>query len=257
MKRLEIGGTSVLSVGHGACRVMALHGWFGGGDAWRGLADLIDVDRFTYVFPDYRGYGERRSHEGEFSIGEIARDVLALADALAWERFDLLGHSMGAKAAQKVLVLEPGRIGKLVALTPVPAGAIPFDAATWELFSGAAADLALRERIVAHSTGSRLSGVWVRKIAAASASGSTEAAFAAYLRAWALEDFAREVEGIDTPVKVILGEHDPSLTPELMRATFLRLFPNSSLELLGNAGHYPMDETPVALATSVESFLGS
>jgi pimeloyl-ACP methyl ester carboxylesterase len=40
-----------------------------------------------------------------------------------------------------------------------------------------------------------------------------------------------------------------------MKATYLAWYPNASLEVMPNAGHYPMDETPVALATSIEAFL--
>jgi len=41
----------------------------------------------------------------------------------------------------------------------------------------------------------------------------------------------------------------------VMKATFLAWYPNAELEVMQNAGHYPMDETPVALATSIENFL--
>jgi pimeloyl-ACP methyl ester carboxylesterase len=48
-----------MSVGHGPRRVIALHGWFGSAHGWGWLPDLIDGDRFTYAFMDYRGYGGR------------------------------------------------------------------------------------------------------------------------------------------------------------------------------------------------------
>ena len=57
------------------------------------------------------------------------------------------------------------------------------------------------------------------------------------------------------PVKVIVGEHDPALTPTMMQTTFLSTYPDCELEVMANAGHYPMHETPVALATSIENFL--
>jgi len=39
-----------------------------------------------------------------------------------------------------------------------------------------------------------------------------------------------------------------------MRVTFARWYPRLELEVFPNAGHYAMDETPVALAAAVERF---
>ena len=57
------------------------------------------------------------------------------------------------------------------------------------------------------------------------------------------------------PVKVIVGEHDPALNTTVMQATFLASYPDCELEVMANAGHYPIHETPIALATSIENFL--
>ena len=248
---------SYISIGHGARRVLGLHGWFGSARGWGPFAQVLDRERFTYVFMDYRGYGGAKQLAGEFTIDEIARDALALADHLGWERFSLIGHSMGGKAIQKVALEAPRRVDKLVAVTPVPAAAVPFDAAGWSLFSSAAHNADARRGIVAYSTGNRLSSAWVERVVRHSLENSTEAAFAAYLLAWAKSDFAARVQGAAMPVKVIVGEHDPAITAEVIKATYLVNYPNASLEVMLNAGHYPMDETPVALATSVESFLGA
>ena len=61
--------------------------------------------------------------------------------------------------------------------------------------------------------------------------------------------------GNPVPIKVIIGVHDQALTEEAMQATYLAWYPNAELEIMANAGHYPMNETPVALATSIEAFL--
>jgi esterase len=41
-----------------------------------------------------------------------------------------------------------------------------------------------------------------------------------------------------------------------MQETWLTFYPNAEMEMLRGAGHYPMLETPVALAACIEDFLG-
>ena len=81
------------------------------------------------------------------------------------------------------------------------------------------------------------------------------AAFGGYLKSWARADIAGQVKGAELPVKVITGEYDPSQPAEFMEQTWLQVYPNSELEVLRGSGHYPMHETPVALAVSIEEFL--
>ncbi len=246
---------SHLIIGHGPRKVIALHGWFGCAAGWGPLVDCLDVNAFTYAFMDYRGYGQSKSLTGEYSMSEIASDTLALADHLGWAAFNLVGHSMGGMAIQRVLLAAPARVQRMVAVTPVPATGVPFDEATWGMFSSAAANPPVRQGILNYSTGGRLSAYWLSQMTERSVAHSTEQAFAAYLNAWAKTNFAESISGNPVPIKVIVGEHDPSLTADVMRATYLAQYPNAELEIFSNAGHYPMDETPVALATSIERFL--
>jgi len=53
----------------------------------------------------------------------------------------------------------------------------------------------------------------------------------------------------------LLAQRHQALTAEIMQATYMASYPNAELEVMANAGHYPMNETPVALATSIEAFL--
>jgi esterase len=241
--------------GNGKHKVMALHGWFGDHTAYDPMRNALSGDEFTYVFPAYRGYGLSRHLTGAYTNKEIAADVIALADELGWDKFSQVGHSMGGKAIQRVVADAPKRVNKLVAVAPVPAAAVPFDDATRALFEGAARNMGNRQAIMAFAVGNRLSKTWTDAMAAYSARTATEEAFAAYLRAWSKEEFVADVQGCAIPIKVIIGQHDMSLTEDVMRATFLAWYPKAVLEVMPNAGHYPMDETPIALATSIEAFL--
>lgn len=243
------------SVGGGPRRVVALHGWFGNAHGWGALPDLIDPERFSYVFLDCRGYGERRDVTGEYTIAEISRDALALADELGWQRFSVVGHSMGGSAAQRVLADAPDRVERLVGISPVPAGGVPFDDQGWALFSGAADDPGNRRTIIDLTTGNRLSRRWLDGMVEESVRGSTVEAFRAYLPAWARTDFAAEIAGNPVPALAVVGEHDPALGEAAMQGSWLSHYPNARLEVLANAGHYAMYETPVRLATVLEQFL--
>ena len=244
-------------VGRGPRKVICLHGWFGSATGWGPLVDSLDREAFTYAFMDYRGCGASQWYKGSFTMDEIAADVLALADRLGWPRFSLVGHSMGGMAVQRVLVEAPARVEKLVGLTPVPASGVPFDEAGWAFFSSAAESRDSRYGIIDLTTGNRLTRTWIDGMVEFSLANSTREAFAAYLVAWAKTDFAARVKGNETPVLVVVGAHDPALSEAVMKDTWLQWYPNATLEVMANAGHYPMFETPVALATSIERFLGA
>jgi pimeloyl-ACP methyl ester carboxylesterase len=244
-----------LVIGDGPRKVLALHGWFGSATGWGPFADLVDGDRYSYAFLDYRGYGRRREEAGEHTLAEISADALAAVDALGWQSFAVLGHSMGGSAMQRVLVDAGGRVDGLFGVSPVPSTGVPFDEQSWQLFSGAAEKREARYAIIDLTTGGRLSSTWLDRMVQFSLDESDSAAFGAYLEAWADTDFSAEVQGNPVPVSVVVGEHDPALGAAVMEQTFLRQYPNATLEVLPNAGHYAMFETPVALLTGVERFL--
>lgn len=242
-------------IGDGPEHVIVCHGWFGDHGAFEPVMSSLDTHAFTYAFMDYRGYGKSTDLSGEFTMAEIADDALALADHLGWDRFHLIGHSMGGMAVQRILADAPGRVKTIVAITPVPASGVAFDEEGWALFSGAIDSDEKRAAIIDFTTGNRLSQSWVRHMVANSRRTTTVDAFAGYLEAWAKSDFSDEIKGKETPVLVIVGEHDPALNEELMKDTFLAWYPDSRLEMMANAGHYPMIETPVALATLMQTFM--
>lgn len=242
-------------LGEGPHAVLALHGWFGSAAAWGSLRPHLNGSEFSYVFPDYRGYGTREGIAGDYSIAESARDVLALADELGFEEFSVVGHSMGGSVMQRILADAPDRVRALVGISPVPASGVPFDEQSWQLFSSAPDDPGSRREIIDFTTGNRLTGVWLDSVVAHSVRNSAPHAVAGHLRAWAETDFHAEIEGSEVPIKVIVGEHDPALGEETVRATFGQWYPKLELEVMPNAGHYSIDETPVALATAIEDFL--
>jgi pimeloyl-ACP methyl ester carboxylesterase len=242
-------------VGKGAHAVIALHGWFGSAGAWQPIWPYLDGETFTYLFLDCRGYGARRGASGDYTIAEAAADVLATANELGLEQFSLVGHSMGGSVMQRVYADAPSRVRAMVGVSPVPASGVPFDEQSWQLFSSATDSADSRRAIIDFTTGNRLTSVWLDAMVRHSLENSDRAAFAAYLTAWARTDFHQEIMGSEAPIKVIAGENDPALGAGTMQATFQKYYPKLELEVFPNAGHYAIDETPVALVTAVERFL--
>ncbi len=241
-------------VGNGPHPVIVLHGWFGDANSFRPIEPWLSGKQFSYVFMDYRGYGGMKEVQGKYTIEEIAADTLALADALGFETFSLVGHSMGGVAMERIAVLAPSRVRALFGIAPVPCGGISYDSSTRAMLEEAAQHIENRRTIIARSTGGRLPESWVEWKAAYSVSQSTPEAFSAYLRAWADSDFTSEING-QHAVKVVVGRHDPTFDAALMRDTYLRRYSNATIDVLADAGHYPMNETPLSLVASMESFL--
>ena len=244
-------------VGHGPHAVIVLHGWFGDAHAFAPMETALDGGAFSYVFMDSRGYGGMRGAAGNYSMEEVARDALALADALGFATFSVVGHSMGGMALERLALLAPLRVRKLVAVAPVPSCGVSMDAAARALFLDASGNVQARRAIIDRSTGGRLPASWLDWKAQYSWESADPAAFARYFLAWSGTDFSEEIKAarVDLPLLALVGEHDPRFDAALMRRTYLAWYPKARLEVLANAGHYPMNETPLALAASIEAFL--
>lgn len=241
-------------VGHGPHAVLVLHGWFGDAHAFAPIKPWLSTGAFSYVFMDQRGYGGMQATRGDYSIARVAADALDLADALGLARFSVVGHSMGAMVMERMAVDAPARVRALVGIAPVPCGGIAYDAATLAFLEGAAQQLANRRAIIDRSTGGRLPPAWIDWKARYSAACSTPEAFAAYLQAWAHTDFSADILGT-APVKLLVGEHDPTFTAARMAQTYAQRYRTVNIEVLANVGHYPMNETPLALVAAMEGFL--
>lgn len=242
-------------VGNGPEKVIVLHGWLADHTAFEPMYPWLDTSTFTYAFMDYRGYGQSRDQAGTHTMDEIGGDALALADALGWDRFHVVGHSMGGMAVQWLIAHAPQRIKCGVGINPVPATGVPLEGDLLTIFSTAADVPANRGQVMMITTGNRLTPTWERYMIDKSLATTTRDAFADYFTAWTQTNFADKMAGSATPLLVLVGEHDPAINEAAMRATVMTWFPNARLEVLRNAGHYPMLETPVYLATVIESFM--
>lgn len=242
--------------GAGPEKVLVLHDWLGDRSNYDPIKPYLDKERFTYAFIDLRGYGASKDVEGAFTSEEAASDTLAVADALGWRRFNIIGHSMTGMVVQRVAADAPKRIKSLIATTPVGAKGMMVDEDTYAFFAQAATEPEAAGQALGLLTGQRLSERFIAFKVDRAMNRSTAAARLGYLDMFDKEDFSDEVQGLDFPVLALLGENDiDAFQPENIEATFGAWYPKLTVVVSANAGHYPMQETPAFYATTIEAFM--
>jgi pimeloyl-ACP methyl ester carboxylesterase len=94
--------------------IVLLHGWPQHWWMWRDVLPSLAAER-RVIAPDLRGLGWSAAPASGYRKDELAQDVLALLDALAIERVDLIGHDWGAYAGFLMCLQAPERIGAFLA----------------------------------------------------------------------------------------------------------------------------------------------
>jgi 3-oxoadipate enol-lactonase len=240
--------------GNGPEGVLVMHDWNGDHTSYDAVLPYLDGSAFAYAFVDLRGYGRSKHIPGEYTVEEIARDCIHLADDLGWQRFHLLGHSMTGMATQRIAADAPGRVKSAIAVCPVSAAGSAMDEATLAFFSSTTESDDAFRRLIKYVSGD-LSDRWAdAKLRHCRATVSPKCR-PGYLSMFSTTDFAAEVRGLETPYLVIIGENDRGLDEAAMKRTFLAWHPNAELVRVPNCGHYPMQECPPHFATVIEGFL--
>ncbi|MDN5516077.1 alpha/beta hydrolase [Ectopseudomonas composti] len=102
--------------------VLALHGWLDNAASFARLAPKLEGLRIVAL--DFAGHGhsEHRCAGAGYALWDYAFDVLQVAEQFGWERFSLLGHSMGAITAVLLAGAMPERIARLALID----GLVPY-----------------------------------------------------------------------------------------------------------------------------------
>ncbi|MEL7154642.1 MAG: alpha/beta fold hydrolase, partial [Pseudomonadota bacterium] len=115
--------TRIYTSGDSGPAVVFLHGFPEHGGAWWQMLERLPG--FRCFAPDQRGYGISYKPEAvrEYTGGKLARDVLAMLDALELDRVHIVGHDWGASVAYATVFTRDPRIASLTianGVHPVP-----------------------------------------------------------------------------------------------------------------------------------------
>jgi 2-succinyl-6-hydroxy-2,4-cyclohexadiene-1-carboxylate synthase len=147
LRRVRTAGGVSLAVrdeGTGPAALL-LHGFTGSAETLTGVRDALRASH-RVIRPDLVGHGESDAPDDDaaYTMPACVAQLLALLDALEVERADVIGYSMGGRAALSLAAAAPARVRSLALV-----GATPGLAAEADRAARQAADEALARRILA------------------------------------------------------------------------------------------------------------
>jgi len=221
--------------GTGGEPLVLVHGFTGDLSDWRfQVAEFAPTHRVLVL--DNRGHGrsEKPADPAAMSVLAMADDVEAVAAAVGFERFHLVGHSMGGAIAQEIALRSPQKLLSLtledtshsfaeIAHTPPPEPpALPPE----------------RQQQVAE----RLAAMGPEML---------RAGWKALL-SWA--GTSERAAAIRVPTMIVCGERD---SPALLAGSrrLAELIPGAALHLIAAAAHCPQEERPAEFNALLRAFL--
>ena len=257
----------------GAPRVLALHGWLDNAASFVPLAGhLHDIE---LVAVDLPGHG-RSVHlpVGAHYTFELAvHHVLDIAEALGWERFRLLGHSMGAGIASLVAASAPGQVERLACIEALGGLSHPADEAARRMRESVEASRALRgkplrvfesvapaiqARMRANQMSEPVARLIVERGIRACAGGWSWASDQRLMVPTFLRPVDEQIEalvaGIECPARVVFAEPAQPYLPDDVRRRYAARLRSGGMTVLPGTHHLHM-ETPAAVASVLAGFL--
>jgi pimeloyl-ACP methyl ester carboxylesterase len=109
---------ATVAYGAGGTPLAILHGLFGAGRNWAGIAQRL-AERRRVVALDLRNHGASPWAD-RIDYAAMADDVLTTMTALGYPRYALLGHSMGGKAAMLAALRHGEAVARLIVVDIAP-----------------------------------------------------------------------------------------------------------------------------------------
>ncbi|CAN5287802.1 alpha/beta hydrolase [soil metagenome] len=260
---------AVAEAGRGGRPLLLVHGFTGAKEDFGDWLDRFAAEGWWVVAPDLRGHGASPcpDEESAYSLGAFAGDLVALVDRLGWDRFCLLGHSMGGMIAQE-LVLGPGdRVERLVLMDTHHGPAEGLDAETVAFGvavvrdQGLPALLALLAELPRPAPAPSEVRLRANRVGYAEwADQKIHACSPAMYAAMALEltsraDRLAELASVSAPTQVVVGAEDHAFLGAAHRMA--ESVPGATLAVILDAAHSPQFENPDAWWQAVAPFLAT
>lgn len=257
--------------------VLALHGWQDNAASFAPLAPLLEGCYLVALDQAGHGLSDHRPTGAVYHMTDYAADLAHAVQALGWQRFGLLGHSLGAGVAMLYAAAYPEHVEQIILIDGLgPATGQP-DEATMRLRKSLDAGLSGADKATVRCR-PRVYESWQQLIAArCQASPIGEAAAELLVRRNAIEDeggiklrsdrrlrqpsplYLSEalalhfISQIKAPGLLVMAE-DGMVANRERTAARITAFPDLEVVTLPGQHHLHMD-TPATVAAAVNEFL--
>jgi non-heme chloroperoxidase len=234
--------------------LILLHGL---ADSWYSFSRVLPLLPGSYrVFAlDQRGHGESDRPASGYTVADFAEDVVAFLDAMEIPRATLVGHSMGAFVAQRVAIIAPDRVQRLVLI----GGAT---SARNEALLGVQQELAplppampidFIEAFQYSTVHAPMPKIFMDRVIAETAKVPTRVARSALDGLLASAD-SSQLAAIRVPTLLVWGEHD-AIFEAPSRAAMREAIAGAEHQLYPEAGHAPHWEVPERFTRDLLAYL--
>jgi pimeloyl-ACP methyl ester carboxylesterase len=252
--------------------ILLIHGVTGSSETWDDVIPFLS-DRYTVIAPDLLGHGKSAKPRGDYSLGAYASGIRDLLRAIGHDSATVVGHSLGGGVAmqvayqfpelcQRLVLVSSGGLGREVSIflraatLPGSEWVLPLLASNGVLSAGGSVGNLLRS--IGLRAGPDLQELWK----GFSSLGDAEArqAFIYTLRG-IVDPGGQRVSARDRlylaemlPTLLVWGERDP-IIPVAHGYSAHEEIPESRLEIIEGAGHFPYRDDPRRFARILSDFI--
>ena len=253
--------------------VLALHGWLDNAASFVPLAwHLQGVDLVALDLPGH-GKSPHVPPGAEYSLAGTVQTVLDAADALGWEHFAVLGHSMGGAIGTILAAAAPERVTRFLAIEALGALADREDRTAQRLresIGGSRAlrskslrvfpdrDTAIRARMQANDLSEPVARLLVERGTRAVDGGfvwSSDPRLTVTTAVRMTEGQVRDlIASLECPVRVLFADPAPPYFPEHLRRERASALMHGEVVVLQGTHHLHMED-PRGVAAAIGDFL--
>lgn len=246
--------------GHGPERVLLIHGFQASARIWQKVQEALPADRYTSVAINNRGAGasEAPPDESDYGVPVFASDAFELATQLGWDRFTLVGHSLGGATAAQFAVDHPEVLKGVVLLDPADPDGREFPGGNMDaVIDGIMTARRAQQAGGVAGDGVRVTGTdgeWMRQVAA-DMRAAPEQRLRGSLRSMFSVRLGAKLKALAMPMLLAGGDQDELIPVANMLATWAKLPPGSGLHFWHGVSHSPNIDCPQELARLIERFV--